>query len=59
VRLAAGLSHDKYRAEPARPGDLPNCYISALHIDGADRLDSREYRLRLENEHGAEEHIAR
>ena len=58
LRLAAGLSHGKYRAAEAKPSDLSNCYISALHILQADAMDSREYKLRLENEHGAEEHIA-
>ena len=29
-----------------------------LLILQADAMDSREYKLRLENEHGAEEHIA-
>ena len=58
LRLAAGLTHGKYRAATAKPSDLSNCYISALHILQADAMDSREYKLRLENEHGAEEHIA-
>ena len=69
----------KYRAATAKPSDLTNCFISALHIlqvdpvqchfftmslaitlliIQADAMDSREYKLRLENEHGAEEHIA-
>ena len=42
----------------ARPAHLSNCYVSALHILGADSLATRQLRLRLENEHGTEEHVA-
>jgi len=58
VQLLAGVSHGKYSAAEARRGELDNCWISALHIIQADSLDNREYRLRLENEHGVEEHVA-
>ena len=58
LSLAAGTSHGQYRAEVARPAHLSNCYVSALHILGADSLATRQLRLRLENEHGTEEHVA-
>ena len=36
--------------------DHRDCYISALRIQAADKTDSRDYQLHLENTHGLEIH---
>jgi len=58
LTLVAGTSHDKYRVEKERKSDTNNCFISVLHILSTDQFDSKDYILRLENEHGAEIHKA-
>ena len=58
LALVAGTSHDKYRVEKEQKSDTNNCFISVLHILSTDQFDSKDYILRLENEHGAEIHKA-
>lgn len=58
LTLVAGTSHDKYRVEKERKSDTNNCFISVLHILSTDQLDSKDYILKLENEHGEEIHKA-
>ena len=58
LALVAGTSHDKYRVEKEQKSDTNNCFISILHIQSANKLDSKEYILKLENEHGEEIHKA-
>ena len=58
VTLVAGTSHDKYRVEKERKSELNNCFISALHILSTDKFDTKDYTLKLENEHGVEIHKA-
>lgn len=58
LTLVAGTSHDKYRVEKERKSDTNNCFISVLHILSTDQFDSKDYILKLENEHGEEIHKA-
>ena len=58
LALVAGTSHDKYRVEKEQKSDTNNCFISILHIQSANKLDSKEYILKLTNEHGEEIHKA-
>ena len=58
LALVAGTSHDKYRVEKERRSDTNNCFISVLHIQNTDQLDSKDYTLKLENKHGEEIHKA-
>jgi len=58
LTLVAGTSHDKYRVEKERKSERNNCFISVLHILSTDQSDSKDYVLKLENEHGVEIHKA-
>ena len=52
-------SHEKFSVLQEEPASRVDCYISTLKIDGADKTDSRDYELHLENHHGQERHTVR
>ena len=56
VRLCSGCTHERFTVLREEPSDHRDCYISALRIQGADKTDSRDYQLHLENTHGLEIH---
>lgn len=58
LSLVAGTSHDMFTVEKERRSAVDNCYISTLHILSIDQTATKDYILRLENEHGEEVHRA-
>jgi len=59
VLLCSECSHDKFSVLKETPGLREDCYVSSLRIEAADKTDTRDYQLHLENEHGVEIHTVR
>ena len=59
VRLCSGCVHDKFTVLREEPSVHRDCYVSTLMIANADKTDSRDYELHLENDHGLEIHTVR
>jgi len=59
VLLCSECTHEKFSVLREEPSLREDCYISKLSIAGADKTDSREYQLHLENHHGKEIHTVK
>lgn len=59
VLLSSECSHEKFSVLKEEPSTREDCYISTLRIEGAEKTDSREYVLHLENYLGLETHTVR
>ncbi|GLG92413.1 Irregular chiasm C-roughest protein-like Protein [Gryllus bimaculatus] len=54
LRLEAGSSLGKYRADELQQDSRDDCFVAALHVTGAGPGDARRYSLLVENERGAD-----
>ena len=58
VLLSSECSHEKFSVLKEEPSTREDCYVSTLRIEGAEKTDSREYVLHLENYLGLETHCS-
>uniref|UniRef100_A0A1I8M182 Ig-like domain-containing protein n=1 Tax=Musca domestica TaxID=7370 RepID=A0A1I8M182_MUSDO len=56
LRLDAGSSIDRFRADDLLQDSREDCYLSTLHIHHATEHDARPYYLVVENERGTDRH---
>ncbi|XP_075148408.1 uncharacterized protein LOC142222260 [Haematobia irritans] len=56
LRLDAGSSIDRFRADDLLQDSREDCYLSTLHIHHASEHDARPYYLVVENERGTDRH---
>jgi len=54
--LALPTPEGRYRVDEVMQDQREDCYVTTLHINQADMVDSRPYHLVVENERGADRH---